>query len=150
MAYPHPHPASPPADEEFPFVIDAATSVTQVPTAMPTALSPPLDRAKSSVPARHAPRQVSTRLAYVWRIRGPRPKASFKLVDTMLYTGPILVSADGMATRGQRGKIERYAREGKATPHGQVIDRGGKVRTDTEGILQVRGPVGASRWCCSV
>ena len=130
-------------------MIDAATSVTQVPIAMPTALSPPLDRAKSSVHPSQACAAAGVD-STGWRIRGPRPKASFKLVDAMLYTGPILVSADGMATRGQRGKIERYAREGKATPHGQVIDRGGKVRTDTEGILQVRGPVGASRWCCSV
>uniref|UniRef100_A0A7S1TC16 Malate dehydrogenase n=2 Tax=Compsopogon caeruleus TaxID=31354 RepID=A0A7S1TC16_9RHOD len=36
----------------------------------------------------------------------------------------------------QRGKIEKYAREGKPTPPGQVIDRSGKIRTDTEGILR--------------
>ena len=45
-------------------------------------------------------------------------------------------STDDCSTRGQRGKIERYGREGKATPYGQVIDRAGNVRTDTEGILQ--------------
>ncbi|EKX42168.1 hypothetical protein GUITHDRAFT_74129, partial [Guillardia theta CCMP2712] len=36
----------------------------------------------------------------------------------------------------QRGKIERYGREGKPTPRGQVIDLDGNERTDTEGILQ--------------
>ena len=44
--------------------------------------------------------------------------------------------AHDCSNRGQRGKIERYGREGKATPYGQVIDRAGNVRTDTEGILQ--------------
>lgn len=36
----------------------------------------------------------------------------------------------------QRGKIERYAREGKDTPRGAVIDDQGIERTDTEGILR--------------
>jgi len=36
----------------------------------------------------------------------------------------------------QRGKIERYAREGKDTPRGAVIDSDGIERTDTEGILK--------------
>ena len=36
----------------------------------------------------------------------------------------------------QRGKIERYAREGLATPAGAVIDDAGIERTDTEGILK--------------
>lgn len=36
----------------------------------------------------------------------------------------------------QRGKIEKYAREGKPTPPGQVVDRTGAVRTDTDGILK--------------
>ncbi len=36
----------------------------------------------------------------------------------------------------QRGKIELYAREGKPTPAGCVIDRDGNVRTDSEGILE--------------
>ena len=35
----------------------------------------------------------------------------------------------------QRGKIERYAREGRQTPYGQVIDSKGRVRTDTQQIL---------------
>ena len=34
----------------------------------------------------------------------------------------------------QRGKIERYAREGLPTPKGAVIDDEGNERTDTEGI----------------
>lgn len=36
----------------------------------------------------------------------------------------------------QRGKIEKYAREGKPTPPGQVVDRDGNVRTDTVQILK--------------
>ena len=36
----------------------------------------------------------------------------------------------------QRGKIEKYAREGKDTPRGAVIDNNGIERTDTEGILR--------------
>jgi len=36
----------------------------------------------------------------------------------------------------QRGKIERYAREGLPTPPGQVIDTEGNERTDTDGILR--------------
>jgi len=36
----------------------------------------------------------------------------------------------------QRGKIERYAREGLDTPRGAVIDDNGIERTDTEGILR--------------
>ena len=35
----------------------------------------------------------------------------------------------------QRGKIEKYAREGVKTPQGMVIDDMGVERTDTEGIL---------------
>jgi LDH2 family malate/lactate/ureidoglycolate dehydrogenase len=36
----------------------------------------------------------------------------------------------------QRGKIEKYAREGVDTPAGAVIDDQGIERTDTEGILR--------------
>ncbi|CAE7757860.1 mdh [Symbiodinium pilosum] len=36
----------------------------------------------------------------------------------------------------QRGKIEKYARSGKPTPKGMVIDSTGEERTDTEGILK--------------
>lgn len=36
----------------------------------------------------------------------------------------------------QRGKIEKYAREGVDTPRGAVIDDKGVERTDTEGILR--------------
>ncbi|CAJ1438836.1 unnamed protein product [Effrenium voratum] len=36
----------------------------------------------------------------------------------------------------QRGKIEKYARFGKSTPKGMVIDSNGEERTDTEGILK--------------
>lgn len=35
----------------------------------------------------------------------------------------------------QRGKIEKYARDGVTTPYGQVIDIHGNVRTDTDNIL---------------
>ena len=36
----------------------------------------------------------------------------------------------------QRGKIEKYARDGVDTPRGAVIDNEGVERTDTEGILR--------------
>eukprot|EP00172_Hildenbrandia_rubra_P000165 Plantae.Rhodophyta-Hildenbrandia_rubra.ctg10738.p1 GENE.Plantae.Rhodophyta-Hildenbrandia_rubra.ctg10738~~Plantae.Rhodophyta-Hildenbrandia_rubra.ctg10738.p1 ORF type:complete len:454 (-),score=105.37 Plantae.Rhodophyta-Hildenbrandia_rubra.ctg10738:390-1751(-) len=36
----------------------------------------------------------------------------------------------------QRGKIEKYAREGLPTPPGQVVDKDGRVRTDTDQILK--------------
>ncbi|CAE7567204.1 mdh [Symbiodinium natans] len=36
----------------------------------------------------------------------------------------------------QRGKVEKYARIGSATPKGMVIDSTGEERTDTEGILK--------------
>ena len=36
----------------------------------------------------------------------------------------------------QRGKIEKYARDGVDTPKGAVIDENGIERTDTEGILK--------------
>lgn len=36
----------------------------------------------------------------------------------------------------QRGKIEKYAREGVSTPQGVVIDNDGIERTDTDGILK--------------
>ena len=36
----------------------------------------------------------------------------------------------------QRGKIEKYSRDGKATPKGAVIDSEGVERTDTDGILR--------------
>lgn len=36
----------------------------------------------------------------------------------------------------QRGKIEKYARDGVETPRGAVIDNDGIERTDTEGILR--------------
>jgi len=36
----------------------------------------------------------------------------------------------------QRGKIEKYGREGKETPDGMVVGEDGRYRTDTEGILR--------------
>lgn len=36
----------------------------------------------------------------------------------------------------QRGKIEKYAREGVDTPKGVVVDEFGVERTDTDGILK--------------
>ena len=36
----------------------------------------------------------------------------------------------------QRGKLEKYARDGMDTPRGAVIDHMGVERTDTEGILR--------------
>lgn len=67
-------------------------------------------------------------------------------VQPMLGTNPItfgMPSDDGFpfildcaTSVNQRGKIEKYAREGKPTPPGQVVDRDGNVRTDTEQILK--------------
>jgi len=36
----------------------------------------------------------------------------------------------------QRGKIEKYARDGQPTPPGQVVDNKGNIRTDTDEILK--------------
>lgn len=67
-------------------------------------------------------------------------------VQPMLGTNPITFGMpsddafpfilDCATSVNQRGKIEKYAREGKPTPPGQVVDRDGNVRTDTEQILK--------------
>lgn len=67
-------------------------------------------------------------------------------VQPMLGTNPMtfgMPSDDGFpfmldcaTSVNQRGKIEKYAREGLPTPPGQVVDRDGNVRTDTIQILK--------------
>lgn len=67
-------------------------------------------------------------------------------VEPMLGTNPLCFgipsdedfdfNIDCATSVNQRGKIERYAREGMATPAGAVIDNDGIERTDTEGILR--------------
>lgn len=67
-------------------------------------------------------------------------------VEPMLGTNPLCFgiptnddyhfNIDCATSVNQRGKIERYAREGKDTPKGAVIDDNGIERTDTEGILR--------------
>lgn len=67
-------------------------------------------------------------------------------VEPMLGTNPLcfgIPSDDGFpfvidcaTSVNQRGKIERYAREGLATPRGCVVDDAGVERTDTDGILR--------------
>jgi len=67
-------------------------------------------------------------------------------VEPMLGTNPLcfgIPTNDGYSfcidcatSVNQRGKIERYAREGKDTPKGAVIDNNGIERTDTIGILK--------------
>uniref|UniRef100_A0A7S3YEW5 Malate dehydrogenase n=1 Tax=Heterosigma akashiwo TaxID=2829 RepID=A0A7S3YEW5_HETAK len=67
-------------------------------------------------------------------------------VEPMLGTNPVTFGIptdepfpfviDCATSVNQRGKIERYQREGKPTPPGQVIDENGNIRTDTEGILK--------------
>lgn len=67
-------------------------------------------------------------------------------VEPMMGTNPLcfgIPTDDGFpfcidcaTSVNQRGKIERYAREGKETPKGAVIDNNGIERTDTEGILK--------------
>ena len=44
--------------------------------------------------------------------------------------------ADCATSINQRGKIEKYEREGQPTPAGQVGDRDGRERTDTAQILK--------------
>jgi|Transcript_34447 LDH2 family malate/lactate/ureidoglycolate dehydrogenase len=67
-------------------------------------------------------------------------------VEPMLGTNPLcfgIPTDDGFdfnidcaTSVNQRGKIEKYARDGKQTPKGAVIDDMGVERTDTEGILR--------------
>jgi len=67
-------------------------------------------------------------------------------VEPMMGTNPLcfgVPTADGFpfvidcaTSVNQRGKIERYAREGMPTPKGCVVDNEGIERTDTEGILK--------------
>lgn len=67
-------------------------------------------------------------------------------VEPMMGTNPLCFGIptndefpfciDCATSVNQRGKIERYAREGKDTPKGCVIDNNGIERTDTPGILK--------------
>ena len=67
-------------------------------------------------------------------------------IEPMLGTNPLVFGIptdeafpfviDCATSINQRGKIERYAREGLPTPKGAVIDDKGNERTDTEGILR--------------
>ena len=67
-------------------------------------------------------------------------------VDPMLGTNPITFGIpssdpfpfviDCATSVNQRGKLEKYARDGMDTPRGAVIDHMGVERTDTEGILR--------------
>ena len=67
-------------------------------------------------------------------------------VEPMLGTNPLVFGIpaeeefdfviDCATSVNQRGKIEKYAREGKPTPRGAVIDLDGIERTDTDGILR--------------
>eukprot|EP00629_Pelagomonadales_sp_RCC1024_P008671 CAMPEP_0119271372 /NCGR_PEP_ID=MMETSP1329-20130426/7989_1 /TAXON_ID=114041 /ORGANISM="Genus nov. species nov., Strain RCC1024" /LENGTH=407 /DNA_ID=CAMNT_0007271419 /DNA_START=207 /DNA_END=1427 /DNA_ORIENTATION=- len=66
-------------------------------------------------------------------------------VEGMLGTNPLCFGIptdepfpfviDCATSVNQRGKLERYGREGKPTPAGCVIDDDGNERTDTDGIL---------------
>ncbi|MPM22012.1 putative oxidoreductase YjmC [bioreactor metagenome] len=66
-------------------------------------------------------------------------------VENMLGTNPLTFAMpsdepfpfflDCATSVSQRGKIEVYAREGKALPPGWVIDENGRTRTDTLPIL---------------
>ncbi len=67
-------------------------------------------------------------------------------VENMLGTNPLTLGVptdeefdfilDCATSISQRGKIEKYEREGKDTPPGMVIDESGKTRTDTSKILE--------------
>ena len=66
-------------------------------------------------------------------------------IDPLMGTNPITFGVptdedfdfciDCASSINQRGKIEQYAREGRSTPRGCVIDNQGIERTDTEQIL---------------
>jgi LDH2 family malate/lactate/ureidoglycolate dehydrogenase len=66
-------------------------------------------------------------------------------VENMLGTNPLTIGFptdedfpflfDGATSVTQRGKIEAYARAGRALPVGWVIDKDGRARTDTEQVL---------------
>lgn len=67
-------------------------------------------------------------------------------VEPMLGTNPLCFGIptdepfpfviDCATSINQRGKIEKYARDGEDTPKGAVVDNNGIERTDTEGILR--------------
>ena len=67
-------------------------------------------------------------------------------VENMLGTNPLTIGLptdeefpfllDCATSVSQRGKIEHYARNGKATPAGIVIGKDGKALTDSEAILE--------------
>jgi len=67
-------------------------------------------------------------------------------VEPMLGTNPLCFGIpsdddfpfviDCATSVNQRGKIEKYARDGVDTPRGAVVDNDGIERTDTEGILR--------------
>lgn len=66
-------------------------------------------------------------------------------VENMLGTNPLTFAIptdeefdfllDCATSTSQRGKIEKYSREGKRLPEGWVIDDEGNVRTDTDQVL---------------
>ena len=66
-------------------------------------------------------------------------------VENMLGTNPLTFCIptdeefdfllDCATSTSQRGKIEKYSREGKELPPGWVIDNEGRVRTDTDQVL---------------
>ena len=67
-------------------------------------------------------------------------------VENMMGTNPFTIGLptdedfdfllDGATSLTQRGKVEYYARMGLPTPEGTVIDRDGKIVTDSEAILK--------------
>lgn len=67
-------------------------------------------------------------------------------VEPMLGTNPLTFGIpsddefpfviDCATSVNQRGKIEKYLRDGVSTPQGAVVDSNGIERTDTEGILR--------------
>lgn len=67
-------------------------------------------------------------------------------VENMLGTNPLTFVMptdedfpfflDCATSVSQRGKVERYAKEGRDIPKGWVVDNTGKYRTDSDGILK--------------
>jgi LDH2 family malate/lactate/ureidoglycolate dehydrogenase len=81
-----------------------------------------------------------------WNSTNARPSiAPTNSVDPFLGTNPMCIGVpsgedfpciiDTATSITQRGKIEKLSREGKPTPYGQVMDRQGNIRTDTDQIL---------------
>jgi hypothetical protein len=117
-----------PTDEEFPFVIDCATSINQRGECITPLLSAPVLLLCSCLCLRGlssmlgAPEALATKQG---------PLASPRIPCSPSHSPHHCT----LPTPLHAGKIEKYERLGMDTPKGMVIDTEGKERTDT---VQVR------------